>query len=323
MSRRQSVVVALSSLLAFSLIVASRPASVRAAGDTIYVGFGVNGDNTGCSDPGYGVATLGAKHAIGGALRAAADGDTVRLCAGTYDLTTGIRIRTGMADDITIRGAGASSTTIDGGGDTQILRVSGYETDLKIMDVTFFDGFDESDGGAICHNDGNLTLTRTNFVENVSAGFGGAIACAGRSLTVLSSQFIGNVAGQHGGAIDVHQADGTIIRNSRFIDNHSDSEGGALGSNGSDLDVQGSIFTGNTADDDGGAIWYPRSSGLMIKGNTFRSNSSESVGGAIALLDSREMKQAGRRLLITNRFLGNHAVSNRTAKVGYSIPWWW
>jgi predicted outer membrane repeat protein len=318
-NRRQTVAVAISSILAFSLIVASRPAAVRATGDTIYVGFGASGDNTGCSDPDYGVATLGAKHAIGGALRAAADGDTVHLCAGTYDLTTGIRIGAWMANDITIRGAGASTTTLNGGGDTQILRMWGYDTDLKIMDVTFYDGFDSNDGGAICHDDGRLTLTRTVFLENVSAGYGGAIACSGRSLTVLNSQFIGNVADDHGGAIDVHQSDGTIIRNSRFVNNHSDSQGGALGANGSDLDVQGSVFTGNTADQDGGAIWYPRSSGLLMKGNTFRSNSSDSVGGAIALLDTREMKQVGRKLLITNRFLGNRAVPSRTAKVGFIV----
>jgi predicted outer membrane repeat protein len=320
---QQHLAVALSSLLAFSLIVASRPAAVRATGDTIFVGFGVSGDNNGCSDPGFGVATLGAKHAIGGALRAAADGDTVHLCAGTYDLTTGILVRQSMADDITLRGAGASSTTLDGGGDTQILSVRGGQTDLKIMDVTFFDGFDGSDGGAICHRGGDLTLTRTIFLSNVSAGYGGAIACGGRSLTVLSSQFIGNLAALHGGAIDVHQSDGTVIRNSRFSDNHSDSEGGALGSNGSDLDVQGSIFSGNTADDEGGAIWYPRTGGLTIKRNIFRSNSSESIGGAIALLDTREMRQAGRKLLFTNRFGQNHAVPARTGKVGYKFPWWW
>lgn len=321
MSVRQFIAVALSSLLAFSLIVASRPAAVRATGDTIYVGFGVSGDNTGCSDPDYGVATLGAKHAIGGALRAASDGDTVYLCAGTYDVTTGIRIGAWMADDLTIRGAGASSTTLDGGGTTQILRLWGRNTDLKIMDLTFFGGFDDNDGGAICHDNGKLTLIRTSFVENVSDGYGGAIACSGRSLTVLSSQFIRNTADYHGGAIDVHQSGGTIIRNSRFIDNHSDEEGGALGSNGSDLDVQGSVFTGNTAEGSGGAIWYPRSSGLLVKGNTFRSNSSETVGGAIALLNTREMKAAGRKLLITNRFIGNDAAPNRTAKVGYIFGW--
>ena len=316
MNRRKSVVVALSTLLSFSLFLASRPAAVRAAGDTIYVGFGASGDNTGCSDPDYGVATLGAKHAIGGALRAAADGDTVYLCAGTYDLTTGIRVAAWMANDITIRGAGASSTTLDGGGNTQILSVNGYRTDLKVMDVTFFDGFSEYEGGAICQNNGKLTLTRTDFVENVSAGYGGAIACTGRSLTVLSSQFIGNVASYHGGAIDVHQGEGTTIRNSRFVDNHADEEGGALGSNGSDLDVQGSVFTGNTADQ-GGAIWYPRSSGLLVKGNFFKSNSSDSVGGAIALDNSGKMRQAGRKILITNRFAGNSAVPRRTAEVGF------
>lgn len=319
MSGRQYFAVALSSLLSFSLIVASRPAAVRATGDTIFVGFGVSGDNNGCSDPGFGVATLGEKDAIEGALGAAADGDTVHLCPGTYFLATTVHLYSWMADDITIRGAGASSTILDGHGATQILYVEGSETDLKIMDVTFFDGFHSSDGGAICHAGGDLTLTRTKFLSNVSDEFGGAIACTGRSLTVLSSEFIGNSASSHGGAIDVHQWNGTVIQNSSFINNHSDHEGGALGSNGSDLTVTHSRFISNTSDEVGGAIWYPRNNeSLVLTRNTFIRNISAGVGGAIVLNDTPLMRRVGRKLLRTNRFSGNRAAPMRNATVGYS-----
>lgn len=322
MKVRRVVTATLITSLAFSLIATAWPNVARATSDTIYVGMGASGDNTGCSSPDYGLVTLGAKAAIGHALNAANDGDTVYLCAGTYDLTTGILIRALMADDITIQGAGAGKTILDGGGDVQILNIRRY-IDLKIKDLTFYDGFDDSDGGAICHRNGTLTLIRVNFLENVSDGFGGAVACAGDSLTILNSKFVGNVADLHGGAIDVHQETGTIIRDSEFIDNHSNSEGGALGSNGSALDVQHSLFKGNTAGKEGGAIWYPRYGGLTLKRNHFVANRSDGVGGAISLLDDRQMKRVGRSVLTTNRFSGNRADSSRTSIIGYKNPWWW
>lgn len=320
MKVRQSLAVAFSSLLAFSLVAASRPEMARAAGETLYVGFGVSGDNTGCSDPDYGVATLGVNDAIYEALTAANNGDTVYLCAGTYELTSTIQVQSSMANDITIRGAGMNNTILDGGGDTRILFYSASDTDLKIMDLTFFNGFTFDDGGAICHSSstGDLLVQRVTFTDNVASMYGGAIACTGNSLTILDSRFINNSASFHGGAIDVHQWNGTVIQNSSFLYNHSDHEGGALGSNGSDLTVTRSRFIGNTSDEVGGAIWYPRNNkSLVLQRNTFIRNISAGVGGAIVVNDTPLMRRVGRQLLRTNRFSGNRAAPMRNATVGY------
>ena len=320
MKVRQSLAVAFSSLLAFSLVVALRPEMARAAGDTLYVGFGVSGGNTGCSDPDYGVATLGVNNAIYEALTAANDGDTVYLCAGTYELTSTIQVQSSMANDITIRGAGVKNTILDGGGDTRILRDRASDTDLKIMDLTFFNGFDSRDGGAICHDDGDLLVQRVTFTDNVSDGYGGAIACYGESLTILDSRFINNSARWHGGAIDVHQRYGTVIQNSSFANNHAGEEGGALGCNGSDLTVTRSQFIGNTSDAVGGAIWYTRNNErLVLQRNTFIRNVSAGVGGAIVVGDTPLMRGVGRQLLRTNSFSGNRAAPMRSATVGYRI----
>ena len=308
----------LAGILSLAFFGAAQPAPVEAVGSRIYVGFEVDGGNSGCDDPMFGVNSHGAKEAIGHALRGASDGDTVYLCGGTYDLTTGIRIDAGWWDlnRVSIQGAGDGDTVLDGGGDTRILRIRG-NIYVSIRDLEFYDGYANGDGGAICHDSGDLLVQRVTFTDNVSDSFGGAISCSGTSLTILDSRFVNNTASNHGGAIDVHQLNGTVIENSVFINNHADDEGGALGANGSDLTVTRSRFIGNTSDSDGGAIWYTRNGGLVLQRNTFSGNIAAGVGGAIMLNDNSQMKRVGRKLLSFNRFSGNRGDSRRDANVGY------
>jgi len=324
MTARKISTLFLAGLMSFALFSAAQPAPVAAAiASRIYVGFDVDGGNGGCDDPMFGVTTHGAKQAIGHALREASNGDTVYLCEGTYDLTTGIRSKGNVyqgdeptLDEVSIQGAGDGDTVLDGNGDIRILYIYG-DIDVSIRDLEFYDGYDEYDGGAICQNNGNLLVENVTFDSNYSADYGGAIACEGDSLTVLDSTFSNNYAGRHGGAIDVHQDNGTIIRRSLFINNHSEEEGGALGSNGSDLTVTNSEFIGNTSDLHGGAIWYPRDSGLIATRNIFTKNESLLSGGAIALLDTRYMRVVTKRLLATNKFRQNRTDSMQGAKIGY------
>jgi len=303
--------------MSLALFGAAQPAPVEAVGSRIYVGFDVDGTNGGCGDPMFGVESHGAKQAIGHALREANDGDTVYLCAGTYDLTTGIRVVSG--ENLSIQGAGAGRTVLDGGGDVQILDIRQHHIHLNIRDLQFNDGYREGDGGAICHNEGDLLVQRVTFTDNVSEAYGGAISCSGNSLTILDSRFVNNSAHYHGGAIDVHQRIGTVIENSVFINNHADEQGGALGANGSDLTVTRSQFIGNTSDQDGGAIWYPRNGGLVLQRNTFSRNIAAGVGGAIALFNNSQMRRVGNRLPSSNRFSGNRGDSRRDANVGYGF----
>jgi len=303
--------------MSLALFGAAQPAPVEAVGSRIYVGFDVDGTNGGCDDPMFGVESHGAKQAIGHALREANDGDTVYLCAGRYDLTTGIRVVSGKNLSISIQGAGAGRTVLDGGGDVLILYIRQDHIHLNIRDLQFNDGHRDYDGGAICHNAGDLLVQRVTFTNNVSETYGGAISCRGNSLTILDSRFINNSARYHGGAIDVHQRIGTVIENSVFINNHADEQGGALGANGSDLTVTRSQFIGNSSDQDGGAIWYDEDQGLVLQRNTFRGNIAAGVGGAIVLNDSSAMKRVGRQLPSSNRFSGNRGDSRRDANVGY------
>jgi len=311
-------------LLSFALFGAAQPAPVEASTiGRIYVGFDVDGGNGGCDDPMFGVTTHGAKQAIGHALREASNGDTVYLCEGTYDLTTGILVRASnlKLSEVSIQGAGDGDTVLDGDGDTQILYINGA-IDVSIRDLEFYDGYDESDGGAICQDNGNLLVENVTFDSNYSDGYGGAIACEGDSLIILDSTFTNNYAEQHGGAIDVHQDNGTVIRRSIFVDNHSEEEGGALGSNGSDLTVTNSEFIRNTSDLHGGAIWYPRESGLIATRNIFTKNEALLSGGAISLLDNRYSRVVAKRLLATNKFRQNRTDSMQGAKIGYYVPFW-
>lgn len=102
---------------------------------------------------------------------------------------------------------------------------------------------------------GNLTITRTQFIDNTTDltgldGRGGAIhqGATDGSLTITDSSFMGDQA-QAGGAIMTF---GTVLIQRSTFNNNSAASGGALvlGASGTSAEILNSTFTGN----DEGAI---------------------------------------------------------------------
>ena len=241
---------------------------------------------TSCADPDF----VGGDHTpIAAAVGLATDGDTIYICAGAGPYAIESTISLG-AELLTLQGAGAGATILDGGGNTQILTSSGA---ITVSNLTFHDGQNNSfggTGGAIyaatitvvsstftsnyAYAGGAIrattaTVTDSTFTSNDAAGNGAAIYAT--TVTVISSRFTSNTA-NYGGAIYAFGA--TTIINSTFTSNTALIGGAILASDY--VTVTSSRFIGNTAST-GGAI---SASTVTATSSTFTGNTA-SGGGAI------------------------------------------
>jgi CSLREA domain-containing protein len=144
---------------------------------------------------------------------ARAGGDTIMVPAGTYLLTIEGRgedmALTGDLDirvDVTITGAGAASTVVDGNGTDRVFEIANSMAVVTISSLTIRNGDQgsvagDTDGGGL-YNSGTLTLTDVVVANNTaSAGNGGGISSA-NDLTLTGCTVSGNTAANFGGGID-------------------------------------------------------------------------------------------------------------------------
>ena len=196
--------------------------------------------------------------------------DTITLGAQSYEVTTVQNVALGLDEEdaaasgdldvtseITITGAGATATAIEGGGDgTRADRVFHVLPggDLTLRDLTVRDGQATTNsatslGGGI-YNQGVLDLADCVVADN-DANAGGGVFNAG-TLTVDSCTFSGN------------DAEDVAITNA---------QGGALMSSATLADVQitASTFSGNSADLAGHAIFVTNGT-LALENSTLSGN---------------------------------------------------
>jgi predicted outer membrane repeat protein len=217
---------------------------------------------------------------------------------------------------VTINGAGASSTIVDGGkglcpviNDCTVFTIS-QPVAVAFSGLTVRNGYNAGGGGiqisssanvtiqnSILANNtayfpyngggiefkgssGALTVSNSTFSGNGAGGSGAAIANNGAALTILNSSFSGNGAkSQHGGAI--YTAGSTTIKSSTFSGNRG--IGGALFMDGGTTTIVKSTFANNQADGyEGGAIFVPNGGTLNISSSTLAGNSA-GWGGAISV----------------------------------------
>lgn len=172
----------------------------------------------------------------------ASAGDTVAVGVGTYSENLTI------AKDITLLGAGAGSTFIDGGGSNRTVFTQGIVT---ISNVTIQNG-DASEsglGGGIWVNMGSLTLTDSVVTGN-RAGDGGGIGTAA-TLIMVRSLITNNIASNtmgtsSGGGLYIGSGGGTDIRDSTISNNVSAYSGGGIFNMGYSTTVTNSTVSGNT-----------------------------------------------------------------------------
>lgn len=219
-------------------------------------------------------------------------GSTVTVPKGVFTLALGsLPVTAGM----TIEGAGAADTIVDGADQFTVFQVTGFK--VKIARLRIREGNAKpgvglpgllGEGGGV-ENKGNLLLSDDVLIDNSAAVAGGAVA-NGRFLFVQHSLIRTNHANQAGGGIaveppgEVHVFDGTTI-----FDNSAGSDGfagvgGGIAEAGNLVDVADSTIAANSAAAGGGMFLIQGSATASISTSTIKNNSASIAGGGVFIV---------------------------------------
>lgn len=227
------------------------------------------------------------------ALAGATAGDTIAVPAGTYLLASELVVARG----VTIDGAAADATVLDGQGATRVLRVPSPGA-VTISDLTVRRGAVTGTGGGILHDGaGALTLERAMLLDNAANGAGGGGGLYHGNplapLTIVDSTVSQNTAalagsGSGGGGVHVEGVlasltNSTISRNRVTVAGVAATSGGGgyyAGDGGGDLNNV--TLVANVAEGVPGGGIFNRSGPGVGLANTIVANNSSNCSGAIA-----------------------------------------
>lgn len=212
--------------------------------------------------------------------------DEISLPAGTYTLTlSGDNEDNNASGDLdiqsnlTINGAGAISTTIDGGALDRVLDILPTQVHVVVNDVTITNGLAESGGGIL--NTGILTLTNSIVSDNKVDYSGGGIFNLG-TMIITDSAIRNNRAvhfnGEGGGIAN----DGSlIITNSTIDGNRALRYSGGFANRSGTATLIAVTISNNRAAEQGGGLINFGGTELTLINSTLKDNSA-AYGGAIS-----------------------------------------
>jgi hypothetical protein len=232
-----------------------------------------------------------AKQTIAAAIAVVDPGGVVRIGTGTFteDLV--------ISKDVTLRGIGSASTTIQGTGSARVIRISsGYTVTIQHVTITGGNqtGYASGGGGGV-RNSGDLTLSHCIVTGNYGEPKGGGVANdSGAVLEIFRCTITGNDtyhAGETGlGGGGVYSAgtltmtDSTVSGNTADDGSSKEDRGGGLYNHDGVMTLERVTISGNSATGYGGGVNSNLSSGasstminVTIYGNT------ADGGGALAL----------------------------------------
>jgi len=247
--------------------------------------------------------------------------DTINIAAGTYN-TSGTTFTytpaAGENNALTIVGAGAEATMLDGGNSDQVLRIETFgladdsNAHIIINNLTIQNGNNNTtnDGGGlvILTNSANVSIHNCEFFN---------------SFVVANPEF-GN--GSSGGAMFLVTGGGgsVSIENCEFDNNSAVAVGieiglgigGAVSISGSDVTLSNSIFNNNSAEGEegalGGALNVQIGGDLILTNNTFSENSANvasEILGSGAVGGGANLVADGDIMLTDNTFDNNSSNS--------------
>jgi hypothetical protein len=180
-------------------------------------------------------------------------GDTINVPAGTITLASALPALDNAATKLTIAGAGARATTINGADTYRIFEI----------------------------HDGTITLAGLTITHGHTDG-GAGLFLGGGTVTVNDSALTNNVSTtSQGGAVWVDGASAELTMNRDFVDSNSAvSYGAGLDVDNGHATVNTTTFSRNTADSEP-AIDIDTANGVTANGLTVVDNTSGSNAGAI------------------------------------------
>jgi predicted outer membrane repeat protein len=244
-----------------------------------------------------GVCTLRAAIEEASALAGA---DQIVLPPDTYILTIVSELI--ITGDLTIMGAGASTTIIDGNknvrSDSGVLNIIGVTVNISGLTVQGGGKITSNTGGGV-FNSGTLTITNSTVSGNSAVHDGGGIYNAG-SLTLINTTVNGNSANFNGGGV-YNLGILTLTNSSTVSGNSANASGGGIANTGS-VTLINSTVSGNSTKVGGGGILNFSGGTLTITNSTVSGNNADLDGGGIDSLGT---------MTITNSTVsGNNAKRN-------------
>jgi CSLREA domain-containing protein len=189
-----------------------------------------------------------------------------------------------VSEALTLVGAGAGSTIIDGGGLRRVFHIiSEFASSVSVSGVTIQNGSDQQGGGILHNSFGTLTLTESAVTGN-TASIGGGLSISAGTVSVSNSLFSGNTATTVGGGgifnIDTLSLTNVTVSGNSATSTLANGGGGIL--NFGEMTLTNVTLAANRADaadlPQGGGI---RNLGQMTLMNSIISgNSNDNCSGA-------------------------------------------
>jgi len=222
--------------------------------------------------------------------------DTINVAAGTYDVTSTLEYLQTENHSLTIVGAGAGETILNGVGPVQILLIwnnaaPDSNAHIAVSGITVQKGIGGDGAGLYTRTlQADITVQDSEFKECSAPGWGGGAYAHSNTGTIT---FAGNVfsdnhsqaGSEGGGGLYARSVMGAVtLTNNTFSNNQAVTYGGGAYPRSDDVTVTltGNTFTGNSALGGAGANVSNSETGILT-GNTFNNNSASSVGGGARL----------------------------------------
>lgn len=321
---RNKIVTALfaSSLLASALLAV--PAQVLAVPGPVthWVALGAtlsDGPGTSCADPGY---RSNNQDALEDALNHVSEGDIVHICAGEYVYTASFIRPASLPDNVTIEGAGAGSTILNGADQHYLLGIYSA-VGIVVQDLSFEHGEDIYGAGLYIEYS-EVDVLNCTFSNN-EASYGGALVAYDSTVVIENSTFTENIsthdADDYGGAAVYNYSGEISIVNSRFVRNESAGVGGAVELYDGPVTISGSTFIGNRAQQGPAIDVYGNDSPLIVTDSSFINNvNTARERGAYGYDDAAAISSEGNDSDLT--LTGNIFRGNRGAEYGGAVEVW-
>jgi hypothetical protein len=222
------------------------------------------------------------------------DADVINLPAGKYALKlVGAgedAAATGDLDvvnDLTIAGAGAATTFVNGKKDRVFQVLPGIALTMRDLTVakgkvgTKDDVGDDAFSGGGIRTEGDLTLERVVVKSNATVNEGGGIVSFGGSLVATDTTVEKNKALDDAGGIELIGTAATLTRVTVSKNKAADEGGGVHAVLSSAVTMENCTLSGNSARDFGGALRIESDATVDLTNVTFHGNKSKIGAGGI------------------------------------------
>ncbi len=189
---------------------------------------------------------------------------TIDVPEGTYEETASEPTLVIKDDaEVTISGAGAEKTIIEGNATASVLEVEA-DSSLTLDGVTVTNGNADEGAGVYVEGFADLTVENSTITENLAIDDGGAIY----------AEFLSKV----------------VVKGSTITENVAEDDGGAIyAEDGAYVSVQESKITKNRAHRSGGGIYSERDAVVVIDKSTLAEDEAKDEGGGIDAYISEEL----------------------------------